>query len=428
LTSVGKDSDAQLGFGGALLIAICHFTAYVDRAIPAVFAPALRAEFSLSDTEIGLLQGPAFVVAYAAVLLIVGTSRNRLPLAPLAAICMLGWTVACLFFALAADIETLMASRLMLGFAQAAFGPTALIILAASSPQDRLGRSTALFTAGSATGRSGAMIIGGGLLAVLSWSGWFGSVDPWRVAIILMTLPNLILAWWLWRRIRATGAPTPSRRGLRAAVRHIASTRALALHMGAGVAVILLIQAGAGWAPSVLNRSLHFAPATSAWVAGLVILIAAPAGHLTAGRWLDRNVAGRRRIAPVMTLGAALAVCGAALMASGDQAVLVLPGLFLLTAGGGAAALTALGGLAPITRPDMHGSVVSVYLAVCAVAGTGLGPVLTGLISDTFFPHAEGLARALFLTIAIAGALAIVLSLAGAEGWRRLATKSQNSH
>ncbi|GAD59586.1 hypothetical protein MBEBAB_1836 [Brevundimonas abyssalis TAR-001] len=115
-------------------------------------------------------------------------------------------------------------------------------------------------------------------------------------------------------------------------------------------------------------------------------------------------------------------------MASGDQAVLVLPGLFLLTAGGGAAALTALGGLAPITRPDMHGSVVSVYLAVCAVAGTGLGPVLTGLISDTFFPHAEGLARALFLTIAIAGALAIVLSLAGAEGWRRLATKSQNSH
>ncbi|GAD59587.1 hypothetical protein MBEBAB_1837 [Brevundimonas abyssalis TAR-001] len=122
------------------------------------------------------------------------------------------------------------------------------------------------------------MIIGGGLLAVLSWSGWFGSVDPWRVAIILMTLPNLILAWWLWRRIRATGAPTPSRRGLRAAVRHIASTRALALHMGAGVAVILLIQAGAGWAPSVLNRSLHFAPATSAWVAGLVILIAAPAG------------------------------------------------------------------------------------------------------------------------------------------------------
>lgn len=428
MSSVGNDRGAQLGFSGALLIATCHFTAYVDRAIPAVFAPALRAEFSLTDTQIGVLQGPAFVVTYAMVLLIVGTSRNRLPLAPVAALCMLGWTVACLVFALAADIETLMASRLMLGFAQAAFGPTALVILAASSPQDRLGRSTALFTAGSATGRSGALIIGGGLLAALTGAGWFSGLEPWRVAVILMTLPNLVLAWLLWRRIRATASPAPRRRGLRAAIRHIATTPALALHVGAGVAVILLIQAGAGWAPSVLNRSLQLTPATSAWTVGLVVLVAAPTGHLAAGRWLDRQVAMGKTIAPGMAWGAALAICGAALMATGDQIVLVLAGLFLLTAGGGAAALTALGGLAPVTTSGMHGSVVSVYLAACALLGTGLGPVLTGVLSDTLFPHAGGLASALFLTIAIAGAAAILLSLAGAAGWRRLATKSQNSN
>ena len=46
------------------LLAFGHCMAFIDRYLPAVAAPLLRAEFGLSDTQMGLLNGPAFVVLY----------------------------------------------------------------------------------------------------------------------------------------------------------------------------------------------------------------------------------------------------------------------------------------------------------------------------------------------------------------------------
>lgn len=85
--------------GTLILLAVCHFAAFVDRSLPAVFAPALKQAFRLSDTQIGALQGPAFVAVFAIATLLAGTRHNRLGVRTLLVGCLALWTLASLAFA-----------------------------------------------------------------------------------------------------------------------------------------------------------------------------------------------------------------------------------------------------------------------------------------------------------------------------------------
>jgi hypothetical protein len=48
------------------MLALGHCMAFVDRNLPAVAAPLLKADLGLSDTQLGVLDGPAFVLLYVA--------------------------------------------------------------------------------------------------------------------------------------------------------------------------------------------------------------------------------------------------------------------------------------------------------------------------------------------------------------------------
>lgn len=415
------------GVGGVTLLAICHFSAFVDRTIPSVYAPSLKASFALTDTELGTLQGPAFVLVYAIGALATGWRGARLPLGPVLAGCVLLWTTATICFALSSTYEALLVARLGLGLGQAAFAPLGLMALMAAVPADRLAQATSVFTTGSATGRSGGLLIGGALLAAFSTgaAAWLGA-EPWRIAILAMVAPNLVLAWLLLRRLGPARLSPPPQGGLReAAARILSHPGSLGLHFLAAGALIILVQAGAAWAPSIVNRSLAMTPAASAVLVGAVVLVAAPAGHLGAGWLLDRVF--RRGAGPMgmMTAGGAIAAVGALILAGAHHPVGAVAGLALITAGGGAGALAALAGLPPLSPPRLAGSVTAVYFAFVSLVGAGLGPLVTGVLSDRFFPGERGLGAALAVVVLTAAATTAALGLAAAPRWRRLAKEVQ---
>jgi MFS family permease len=405
-----------------ILLAACHFAAFVDRSLPAVFAPSLKQAFGLSDTQIGALQGPAFVAVFAIATLLAGTRHNRLGVRLLLVGCLLLWTLASLAFALSASYETLLASRLLLGLGQAAFAPTALRLLTQGVPAPQLGRATSVFTAGSATGRSGALLIGGLILAVLTQFPTTGVYEPWRVAIFAMVVPNLILVALLLRQIRSSDVPPQPQAGLGQSLIRIARhPMGLGLHILAASGIILMVQAAAGWVPSIFNRSIGLSPANSALLAGAVVLVAAPIGHLGGGWLLDRRLARGGGPGSLMAGGAAVAVTGAAILALADQPIGAVMGLILITAGGGGAALVALAAIHPLSPPALKGSMASLYLAIVAVLGSALGPLLTGVVSDRLFPQETGLGLALVTVMGMAGAIVAACALAGRSAWIRLA-------
>ncbi|QQQ19726.1 MFS transporter [Brevundimonas vitis] len=408
--------------GTLILLAACHFAAFVDRSLPAVFAPSLKQAFGLSDTQIGALQGPAFVAVFAIATLLTGTRHNRLGVRSLLVGCLLLWTLASLAFALSASYEALLASRLLLGLGQAAFAPTALRLLTQGVPAPQLGRATSVFTAGSATGRSGALLIGGLILVILTQFPAAAGDEPWRLAIVAMVVPNLILVALLLRQIRGTDVPPLPQAGLGRALARIARhPLGLGLHILAASGIILMVQAAAGWVPSIFNRSIGLSPADSALLAGAVVLVAAPIGHMGAGWLLDRHLARGGGPGVLMVAGAAVAVAGASILAVAQQPIGAVAGLTLITAGGGAAALVALAAIHPLSPPALKGSMVSLYLAIVAVLGSALGPLLTGVVSDRLFPHATGLSLSLVTVMGTAGLVVTASALAGHSAWMRLA-------
>lgn len=420
------DQYSLLDVSGVALLAVGHFMAFVDRAVPSVYAPALKAQFHLTDTQLGALQGPAFVALYVVATLLAGHRGHRLPPAPLLAGAAALWTAATVALAFAPNYESLLAARLVLGFAQAAFAPAALALIVAAAPPQRLSRWVSMFTSGSSMGRSGALLAGGLALGAFS-SGLLSALGhaPWRAAVVLLTLPNLLLVVLLAWRLRGLAPAQAGGPGLgRALARLAARPAGLGLHFLAAGGVILAVQATAAWAPSIVNRACGLAPAASALLTGAVVLVAAPSGHLAAGWLMDRRLRAGGGPAPVLAGGLVLAVLGAAMLAGASAPASAAGALFLITAGGGGAALAALAGLQPLSpaalRPPMNG----LYLAFVTVAGLGFGPLLTGVVSDRLFAGPHGLAMALALVTALAAGLAALSCVLGAAPWRRLARET----
>lgn len=398
-----------------------QLAAFVDRAIPAVMAPLLKSQFQLSDTQLGAIHGPAFATLYALGLLVAAhTIAGRDPYR-VAAVCVAVWTLGSGVFALAPDYPTMIGGRILLGLGQAGFPVAALMLLGRQRDSARRARSLSVFTTGSSVGRSIALFLGGAALAAIAGRSFVG-LEPWRAATLLLILPNFLLTAFLWRSGSlgpAAGAPEPTQ-GLGAACRLIMDRRAILMPMMlAGCGCVLAIHAGASWIPSYLNRGFDLGASDAALVAGAVVLICAPVGHLGAG-WIDSSVAGRRIGAGGLIIaGMGLAAISAAVIATAQTLPMAVLGTAGLTVGGGFAAATCLIALQALSAEPLRPQVGSIYLALVSLAGVGLGPLVTGVLSDHLFTGAAGLSSAMAATVILSAAAVSVVAGCFARHWTR---------
>lgn len=411
-----------LGWSAILLLAAVQVTAYVDRALPSVLAPLIKAQFGLSDIQIGALQGPAFSTLYAVGLLAAGhliAGRNPYRVA---ALCVVAWTAGGVLFALASDYPAMVMGRVLLGLGQAAFAPAALMLLTAERDPGRRARALSTFTTGSAIGGSAALLVGGAALAAMAGQIVLG-LEPWRTSSLILMVPNLILAVLLWRAGQGmTRASRDDRPGLGEAFRQIGRQRAtLVPIMAAGVFCVLAVQAANAWGSSILHRGFDLTPAVAAMAAGVGVLIAAPLGHLGGGWTLGSRLGQRVGAGPLMAAGMALAALAAlGLAASGTVADAVV-GLAGVKVGCGFAAVVVLIEIQSLTEPRLRPQVGAVFLALISLVGVGLGPLMTGAISDYGLPGRTGLAWSLAIVTAAAAIVVISLGLIFAGRWRQRA-------
>lgn len=418
-TGWGWTTGAPLG-----LLALTHFLMQADRNLPALILPLLKRQFLLSDTALGLLQGPAFVLFFVASTLTLGQLVDRAPQLKVLAGSLLLWTLAGVGFGLARTWEQLVLCRLMLGLCQALVQPAALSLIVARTPARDVGRSISVFTTGSALGRSGAMLLGGALLA---WSASplvrsvFPGLEAWRVLFFLSVLPNLLAAVGLLvvdgRRPGPAPDQAPARRPsmLTALEQMRARPATFGAHLLAAGCVIVLIQAASAWLPTLLQRELAVSPAQSGLISGLIVLIGAPLGHLSGGALTDLcRRAGRP---PALVIVAALALCvvGAGLLCLAPTLASLSLGFFMLTVFGGAAAVVFLAMYQPMLTAA-HGASNAVFFAATTLIGVGLGPPVIGVLSDRVFGPGQ-LGKALFCTTLAAGLAASVLAWGGRRAW-----------
>ena len=411
-----EDARVRVGWAMVLVIGAAQFGAYADRALTAAFAADLQAAFTLNDAEMGILHGTAVIIPYAAGMIAASLCLRAVRPFLVMGLSVLAWSLAASGFALATSYSELLVARMMLGFTQAAFAPAALSVLALSS-HPRPSVAISAMTTGSATGRSGGLLIGGALL-LFAVSLEAAALDPWRVASLAMIAPNILLALALLGKsgLRVPFNAVPSGR-LVPTLRRLA--RAPVVHASyfvVAAAAIVTVQAGGAWAPTVLYRDFGLNVAESAMAFGLIVLLAAPLGHLSAGWFSARRSEDQPwPHAPILvglgtTAGAAIALSAASSLAGAALA------LIAFCVGGGFAAASALVGLQPMFPAEQRFTANTLFLSSVTLVGYGVGPLLTGLLSDRL-GHGE-LRMALLLVTAGAFLAAAVAGLIGRQSLR----------
>lgn len=388
---------------------------YVDRQVIVSLFPYMKADWGLSDKQLGALVSVVSVtVALGAlpVALFADRASRVKSIVAMATVWSLA-TISCMF---TRGYGQLLAARSLVGLGEAGYGSVGAALIASHFPSRMRSALLAGFFASASVGSVLGVMLGGLIAARWGWKTAFGVVG----------LPGLVLALMYlkvrdYRTVALDPALDTKRRSLGEAARHIAqlllrSPTMLWVCVG-GAAQLIVVSALWSWLPSFLNRVHGIAPAQSAVKAALVVLAGA-LGSVVWGAVVDR--AGSRRpgrklaVMALLCLAALSVLCfafgaerlGIALAADAQFALIVLGGFVATCTVGPVSAI-----VIDVIHPGVRATGSSVLALFQNLFGLAAGPFLAGVLSDAW-----GLQLALTLTPAF-GVLAALAFLLAARSY-----------
>lgn len=409
----------MLSRGGVSALSVGHFLAMFDRAIFAAVVPIVAVRYTLSDTRSGVLLGPAIGVTYAVVALSLGRFADRGYARTLAIAGLAVWSTASLATGLANGFGAFLAARMFLAAGQAAFIPAALKILFDRTRPAARSIALSTFVGGSALGRSVALLIAGLVLAGLAAAG-IDATQGWRLLFVATALPNIALIVVV-ARLLPSGAPVSEspvaepvmpRSNWERAECDGASTGMLAAFFVVAVMPLLVIQSVAAWMPSVLVRGGDFTQPAAATFLGAIYVVFAPGSAFLGGFVIRRYPSLLSNASGAIVAGLVVAVPFVVAAALAHDAWVIGTGMIGLTLALGVAAFIALYEVQRLAGEARRGRVGAAFLATTTLVAVGLGPLLTGLLSDLGRGVSGGLGGALVFVAVFACVVAILGSVA----------------
>ena len=146
---------------------------FVDRQFISSFAPFLKKDLNLSDTEIGLLTGIVFIFFYTVAGLFVGTLADRYNRTKIIGIGVILWSAFTAISGFAKNFFQLAAPRLFIGVGESTITPTAMSILSDRFEQKSLGFAAGFYYLGVPVGVGVSLLIAGYLEPLIGWRGCF---------------------------------------------------------------------------------------------------------------------------------------------------------------------------------------------------------------------------------------------------------------
>ena len=143
-----------------------------DRTALGALAPALKAEFDIGNTEIGLLAS-AFAVVGALAIVPIGVLTDRTRRVTILVVCVGIWCVAMGVAAAAMSFAVLFAARISLGVLSAAGGPPVTSMIGDLFPADVRGRVLGWVKSGELVGAGLGFLVAGLVVWAFSWRGVF---------------------------------------------------------------------------------------------------------------------------------------------------------------------------------------------------------------------------------------------------------------
>jgi predicted MFS family arabinose efflux permease len=380
-------------FAYGMTIALMIFD-YVDRQVIVSMFPFLKAEWNLSDKELGLLVSVISITVAVFGIPVAWIADRVSRVKSIVAMAVL-WSIACISCMFSQSYAQLLAARAIVGLGEAGYGSVGAAIVAAHFPQRMRGSLLGGFFASASVGSVLGVILGGVIATRFGWHAAFGIVGIPGLILALMYL--LVRDYETVQTRASTTEDKPLGKG--ALFLSIFRSRTVRWICIGAAAQLIAVSALWAWLPSFLNRSYGIAPEKAGVQAALVVLAGA-LGSLVLGVVVDRagirNASGKFLAVAVLSLLSMVTLMlafggkhlGIQLTPAGQFGIILFGG-FLATCTVGPAAAIVL----DVIHPGVRSTGASVLSLFQNLFGLAIGPFIGGVLSD-----AVGLENALALT------------------------------
>ncbi len=385
-----------------LLLFLANTFNFYDRTVPAILNESLKIEFSLSDTDIGILSG-AFTVIYAICGIPLGRLADRMSRGKIMGYGLGVWSLLTAATGAAWNYSSLLLIRLGVGVGEASYAPAANSMIADLFPANKRARAFGIFQLGLPIGLILAYFTVGAIAEA------FGS---WRAPFFLAAVPGLLLAvcFFLMReplrgasevtKVATTPIDHPFRR--------ILSIPTMWCLILAGIGANMASYSVNTFMVPMFMRYFKLSLTPASLLVGVVVGVTGLFGLLLGGWLADkadaRGVKARVLVGAVATLVSA-PLCFFALNLGPDSVALFVVifsvawflQYFYFT--------SAYPTVADVVEPRLRATAVAIFFAAFYLLGGAVGPIIAGALSD-YFAEASGAA-----TTAAAAAIGLRNSL-----------------
>jgi MFS family permease len=394
---------------GLTVIILATALNFLDAQIFSMMAQHIKADFRLTDEQLGFLLGPANIIFYVLVGIPLARLVDLFPRKYVLAggITLIGGITA--LGGLAQNFVQLFMSRMLVGAGSSAHAPGSYSMLADYFPPARLPRAIGFLQLGFIGGNVLGLYLGGLLLTmVAAWpvTHWLGlTIHGWQWVLMMVGAPGFVIAALLLL------AKEPPRRGLsaealnvpmRAVLREIWTRRSVYLPLFIGLAFSATEFLGLQvWRPAFLARTYGWSPQRIGNWMSVVVLVSWLVGAFVGTvftEWLSKRYKDAHvRAATILFALVAPFEIAAPLMPSGELSLLCV-------AGGGvcglASAVPQNAAIQLITPNAMRGRVTAIYLFMFIFFGA-FGGQLIGSVTQRVFGSDAALWKSIVLTASI---------------------------
>jgi len=371
----------------SVLLVILGFN-FADRTALGLVLQDIKADLSLSDTQLGFLSGIAFAVFYSVMGIPIARWADRGNRVSIIGLTTAVWSAAVVLCGMVGNFLQLMLIRIVVGIGEAGCVPPANSLIADSFTRAERPRAVSVYMQG----------IPASLLIGYFVSGWLNEFYGWRAMFMMIGLPGLVLAVLAWlslkeprRDVSETVALSSTEPSLKEVCVTLWASAAFRHLLYAYSVFFFFSYGGFQWTPAFFVRSFGMKTGElGTWLA-LVYGLASMLGTYWIGEWATRRAAHNERLqlkglAILLTVSAILgAFIYIPALAPNPYWALGWLGLSTVTGMINGPAFAVIQTLVP---ERMRATAIALVYLFANLIGLGLGPWAAGALSDLFRPWA----------------------------------------
>ena len=372
------------------LLILVNLSNYLDRTIIGILQQPMKLDLRLEDWQLGIISGPAFALFYSLAGVPIARLAERINRVRLLAIALAVWSTMTALCGAAGSFIHLVFARIGVGAAEGACTPSSHALISDIFPPRQRGIAMSFLTTSIPIAQLLAPLIGG--FVAMVWG--------WRVAFAVVGLPGVVLAAVIFLTMKEPREAAGFERSTKpsaflADMKLLLANRAFVWLFVASAFMGQSITSTNIFTASYFLRQYDLSLAEVGTIVGVGSGLAGLLGTFLGGFLADRYAGRYGRSYPIVCgIGALLASVFFTIVYTRDVWLMAVPFLLLANVSTdmkNGPNFAAAQNLAP---PHMRATASAVLMVAAICLGSGLGPLILGVISDAVaasaFPESLG--------------------------------------